>query len=168
MRAVDEKGRLFGKISIIDIIIVFVALALGAGFVFQRASGDISRILNADEKFYVTFRGDRVRSFSVGAIGEGDVVFRRYDSQPIGPVVNVWSEPGTEIMLRTDGSAVVAEMEDRYTLYITVECTGRITEKGYHVNGSMHLAEGNEAEIQTNRLRVNSIVHRIDDAPPTR
>ena len=165
MHVLDEKGRLFGKVSIIDIIIIITLVGLAAGFVYQRLSGDIKQVISANEPFYVTFKGDQVRAFSVNSISEGDIIYKRYDNKPLGAVKRLDVAPGIDILFKSDGTAALVEMEDRYTLYITVECAGNITERGYYANGYMQLAPGNEVMIQSNRLLVHSVVHRVGETP---
>jgi hypothetical protein len=162
-KIIDDQGRLFGKISVIDIIVVIVVAALAAGFIYKRVSGDVQQIVNANDTFYVTFKCDQLRSFSLDAAAEGDIFFRQYDTKAMGRAVLIETDVGRGIMLKTDGTAVLAEMEGRFTMYITVECTGSVTGSGFYINGYMNVAEGSEFMIQSNRLLVNTSVYRISE-----
>ena len=166
MRVMDEKGRLFGKVSVIDMLVVLAVAGLAAGFIYKHMSRDIQQIINADARFYVTFKAVQLRDFSVDAVSEGDIYFRRFDSQAMGKVARVDIHPGTDIMLKTDGTAVLAEMEDRYTLYLTIECTGSVTDAGYYINGYMPVAEGQEFSIHSNRQQLTETnVYRVAETP---
>ena len=168
MRVIDGNGRLFGKISLIDVLVIIFVIGLAAGLFYKNISGDIQQIIKADKKFYVTFKGELVRRFSVDAVSEGDIFYQKYDTQALGPVVGITVKPAREIMLKPDGTAVYAEIIDRYALYITVECTGSITESGFYAYGALHMAEGGEMIIQSNKLLVISEIYRVSetfDAP---
>ena len=55
-------------------------------------------------------------------------------------------------MPRSDGTAVLATMEGRYALRITIEATGSIRNTGFYANGNDHLAPGAEVIIINSRL----------------
>jgi hypothetical protein len=167
MRILDQKGRLFGKVSVIDLLILLAVVGLGLGYVYQRTSPEILQIVNADTKFYVTMTANRMRGFSVDAVDIGDIMYKQHDRQPLGTVVKLETEPATDYMLYPDGTAVLVEMEERYRMYITLESTGSITDVGYHVNGIMHIAPGSEIVLVSNRLLIpDSWVHAISETMP--
>jgi hypothetical protein len=161
MKFINEKGQLFGKLSVIDLLVTLAVVALVAGLVYKRASGEVQQIVNASTPFYMTLKAEHAREYSVNAVGEGDVFFRQNDTQRLGTVVRVDTEPAEDIMVKTDGTALLAKSEDRYSLYITLACTGNISDAGYYVNGSTHLAEGNDVRLQSNRLEIGTTVYRI-------
>jgi hypothetical protein len=167
MKIIDEKGRLFGRVSIIDILIVLAVIGLGLGFIYKRISPEVMQIVNADATFYVTLATNRLRSFSVEAISEGDLMFKQHDRQSLGRIVKLEIKPATDYLLRPDGTAELAEMEDRYQTFITVQCTGAITDAGYYVNGSMHIAEGSEMVLVSNRVILpDSVIYTISETMP--
>ena len=150
---IDKQGRLFSRVSIIDIVIVLVILALGAGFAYRRAAPHIDEIIRPDETFYVTFEVNRIRSVIVDdSVVVGELIFRQHDRQALGRIIDVERLPATEILQRTDGTAVHATMEGRYALRITIEATGSITAAGYLVNGNDHMAPGAEILLINRRV----------------
>ncbi len=155
MKIIDEKGRLFGKLSLLDLFVVIIVLGLAAAFLYKQMSGEVRQLVNAGDKFYVTIAGTKLREFSVNAVSEGDIMYRQYDRDPLGKVVKIETEQATDYMLKTDGTVINAPMEERFTAYITVECTGSITDTGYYAGGTTHIAEGNEIILVSNRVRIN-------------
>jgi len=161
---IDEKGRLFGKISIIDIIIVIAVIGLGFGYVYKRTSAVVQQIITADTTFYVTLVAEKIRSFSVEAVNEGDIFYKQHEQQPLGKVIGIHSEQAKDIMLKTDGTAVLAPVEDRYDLYITLEVTGSINETGYYINGNMQISEGMDFTVLSNSLMLTLVnVYEINE-----
>ena len=149
---IDNQGRLFKKISIIDIIIVVAILVLGAGFIYRQTSQTLGNIINPTTPLYVTIHGAGIRHFIVDAVDVGDVVFRRHDRQAIGEVVDIRVEQAMGSLLRSDGTAVLAPMEGRYDIFITVAAVGSQGAVGYLVNGNDHMARGSEVELVSNRV----------------
>jgi len=148
---VDNKGRIKGRISIIDIVLVAALLALLAGFVYRQIPR-LQDIINPSTPLYVTIQGEGLRHFVTDAIEIGDVMFRSHVNQPLGTVVAIEIEPALDYLHRSDGTAVLAVTEERYTIRITLDAIGSITsDRGYLVNGLDHMAVGSEIALISNR-----------------
>ena len=158
---IDEKGRLFGKISIIDILIILAVVLLAAGFIYNRTSQHVRQIISADTALYVTFLVEGVRDFSVLAVEEGDIFFRQHERVPLGRVARIETAPAYDIMVRSDGSAVYAPVEGRYNMYITLACVGSVTDTGFFINGTLQVSEGGRLSIQSNNLLTMAMVYRV-------
>ncbi|MCL2571376.1 MAG: DUF4330 domain-containing protein [Defluviitaleaceae bacterium] len=150
---IDAQGKIKGRVSIIDIVIVLALLGLIVGFVYRNAAPHIETVLRPDDNFYVTFEVNRIRSvIAEDAVVVGEYVFRQHDRQPLGRIVAIDKLPATEVMQRSDGTAVLATMEDRYSLHITIEATGSITESGFFANGNDAIAPGAEIILVNRRF----------------
>ena len=158
----DEKGRLFGKISLIDIIIVVAVLVFAGGFLYNRTSSDIRQIIAADTPIYVTFMVEGVREFSFEAVDIGDVLFRQHERTiPLGTVVEVTRGPAYDIITLENGSAFYALMEGRYNMYITISGTGSVTDTGFFLNGTQQMSVGGTMALQSNRFLATVRVHNV-------
>lgn len=160
---IDGKGRLFSKVSVIDIIVLTVIIGLGVSWGYKAFSGNTQQIISPNTRFYTTFLVEKVRDYSVNAVQEGDVFFEQHDSQPMGKVVKVTTETAYDVMKRTDGTAQYVPMEDRYNLFITLECTGSINDSGYFVNGNKNLAEGSDMKINSNMILCSGRVFLLSE-----
>ncbi|MCL2379115.1 MAG: DUF4330 domain-containing protein [Defluviitaleaceae bacterium] len=151
---IDNQGKIRGRVSIIDIILILVVVTLAVGFLYRRATPHITEILRADTPFYVTFEVNRIRSIiAEDTVIIGDRVFRQHAArQALGTIVAVDRVPATDVMQRADGTALLAPMEGRYSLRITIEASGNIGDAGFIVNGNDHLATGSEVAIINNRF----------------
>jgi len=161
---IDNSGRIKGRISIIDIILVVAVIVLVAGFIYTQMSDRISGIVRPRDNFHVVIQGDGVRHFIVDAVNIGDVMFRLHDRQPLGTIIDIEVLPAQDFLHRSDGTAVLAEMEGRYTINITLESIGTVREAGYFINGDDHLAPGREVALHSNMVfipngRVQSVIH---------
>ena len=151
---IDNQGKIRGRVSIIDVVIIVVVLALAGGFVYRWASPQIADILRAEETVHVTFEVNRVRDIiAQDSVIIGDKLFRQHETQlALGTIIAVENLPATELMPRTDGTALLATMEGRYSLRITIEAMGNIRNSGFFANGNIHLAPGAEIAIINNRF----------------
>lgn len=150
-----SNGKIFGKVSVIDIILVAAVLILAVGFLFTRTSGRIQQIIGANTPLEVVIQSEGLRQFVVDAVSEGDIMFRYHDRHALGTVTNVRVTPAMDYFHMPDGSVILAEMEDRYTIQITLSSVGSVRENiGYFVNGNDHIAPGSEIALTSNRVRI--------------
>lgn len=161
MGIIDERGRLFGRLSILDIVIVLAVIVLVVGFIYNRTGQHVRQIIMPNTPLYVTFLVENVREFSLNAVQEGDIFFRQHERMALGTVTSVETAPAYDIMVRTDGTAVYAPVEGRYNMYITLACVGSITDSGFFVNGNLQMAEGGRLSLQSNRFLTMAMVYYI-------
>ncbi len=143
---IDEKGKLFGKISIIDllVIVVFIAAVIGCGYKFLGGSDTVK--VSASNPFTVVFRVDGVKSFLADSIEEGEVVYEKNGGK-IGTVTGVRTESYKALV---DGKeSEYLTYDNRDTVYITVEAKGNVTDKGFYSAGNRQIYTGGSMNIQS-------------------
>ena len=163
MKIVDEKGRLFGKVSLIDVFVILAVLVLALGYLYNRTSQDIQRIIRADTPMYVTFLVEGVRDFSLDAVQEGAIVFRQHERIPLGTVAYIDDGTAYDIIVREDGTAGLVPVENRYNMYITIYAVGSITDTGYFVNGTQQMAVGGRLSLQSNNLLTMAMIYAVGE-----
>jgi len=163
MGIVDKQGRLFGKVSIIDIVILLAAVVLVAGYFYNRTAGHVRQIIMPDTQMEVTFLVEGVRAFSLDAVQEGDTFFRQHERIPLGNVVRIETSPAYDIIIREDGTAALAEVDGRYNMYITLAVVGSVTDTGYFINGTLQVSHGGRLSIQSNQLLSMAMVYRVEE-----
>ncbi|MCL2216847.1 MAG: DUF4330 domain-containing protein, partial [Defluviitaleaceae bacterium] len=142
---------------IIDILIVAAVLVLGIGFLYRQTSERLAAIMDADQEFYIVLETNRLRAINLEAIEVGDTMFRFHGRDPMGTVVDIQLYPATDVMRRRDGTAIIAEMEGRYRVVLTLASRGSITDTGYFVNGIDHIAPGMEVVLVSNMVHLPSV-----------
>jgi hypothetical protein len=160
---IDNKGRLFGKISVVDIIILLAFVVAIAGFVYKFTSGDKTVTIVSDTPFEVTVMVKNVRQYTVDGAQVGDVVIEQHGSK-IGTISKVETKPAMDLAEYPDGSAKYVEVEGRYDLYITIDATGRIDDKGFSVGGNRLVSKGGSLNIETKRLTCQSTIYNVAES----
>lgn len=122
---IDKNGKLFGKISIIDIVIIILVICCGVA-AYLRFSGHLgnndSNRVNATYEITV----QPVRAISVDAIKKS-VGLKLYDRKTsaqdcIGTITNVEQTPYDDVIALADGTYKNAVSDTRYSVKITVNC----------------------------------------------
>jgi len=160
---IDKQGKIAGKVSIIDAVLVLVVIGLIIGYGYRKLSHAATAIVNTNATFYVTLDIEPVRQFSVDSIKEGDIFYKQYEQQPLGKVVAIRKETAKTVIDRPDGTAVYGDMQDRYALYVTLECTGNVNDIGYYVNGSSQISAGSDLTVQSNMVVCGARVYSVSE-----
>ena len=158
---IDAKGRLFGKISVLDVAIVLLFAAMAVGFVLRGGTATAQQILAADQNFYVTLAVENVRTYSVDAVNIGDMFFEQHAAF-LGEVVDFWDGPADSIIRVDDGSLVVMESEYRRNLFVRLRTQGYISEAGgFFIGGNNHVTPGQLIRVQSNNIFSVMTAHEV-------
>jgi hypothetical protein len=132
-----KNGKLFGKISIIDIAIVLVLLAV---LLFVAARLGIFSPKQAvavnTEKIRLTFYQEEVNTFTVENIKVGDPVSESLKNVSLGNVVDIKSDKSISWGVNKDGKQVKSTKAGFSSVYITTEANGLIDSNGILIGGS--------------------------------
>ena len=153
----DEKGKLFGKVSIVDILIVVVvvlALAvIGVKSTKPLIQGKAGSEVVCD--YTITVRG--IRDLSVNAVKEGAMVFDSKDN-PIGEVVGKSVQPARGLIKKTDGTFVYAEKPDKYDMELKIKGDGVLNDAGVFLGGKYQITLGTEGLFKTQTVDYSGAV----------
>lgn len=169
---IDKKGRLFGKISIVDILVILVIVVgvVGAYFTLSVVnSGSLSDnsklALNSSSPFTsadVTFEIKGVRAMTRDGLCEGDEVYETEDNKFIGTITKVTSKPAQKEYIANDGTFFVATIPDKYDVEITLDVLGKNTETGFHTESEVQLLYGKEIEVKTPIVKTKPKISGIE------
>ncbi len=136
MRIFDDKGKLFGKVSIIDVLAVVIIVAMVSWFVWARLGRNIQGDVAAREqpiKFTVVINA--IRKTTAEAIEEGDRMFEFKTGGLVGIVESISTEPAEVLLAREGGVMVRTQDPSRVDCFITIAGTARVSEDVITVNG---------------------------------
>jgi len=147
----NKEGKLFGKISIIDVLVIVAVIVIGIGF-YLRFFGD-SRVITTNVELEYVIRVHSVRPTSVGALQrtaqiEG-VIFDPRTDEELGRVIQVRDEPTYWEAALLDGNWISGFVPGRFNAYVTVRVDGRVNETGYFTFENRSIAIGNHVAFQS-------------------
>lgn len=136
MKIIDSNGRLFGKISIIDVLVILVVAVMA--FALYTKSNTLTVTASSTPGTTITFTAlaENLDMQVADAIAVGD---KLYDDDhatggAIGVITSVEKLPATEVEKLTQGEYVMLTNPDGANVQITVECSGIINEGRYSIN----------------------------------
>lgn len=169
---IDKKGKLFGKVSIVDILVILVIIVgiTGAYFALSTLNSgklnDNSKLaLNAStpvQEATVTLKLKEVRSMTRDAIKEGDEIYETEDSKFIGTINQVSFERSAKTLVSNSGTVHNSEIPEKYDVTVTIDVTGKQTDNGFYTESGVQLLYGKDIEIRTSSVKTTPEIVGIE------
>lgn len=162
MKLVDDKGRIFGLINIIDLIVLVfvVALVLGGAYRFYgiRQNGDIFQ--QEGDAVLIKGRVFDVSQYTADVINKGDIVIDTAVQIPFGEITAVEVVPHRRLVDTAEGEVVLSEVPERFDLILSIKGMARVSAYAIRIAshdvrvGSRIVLGGREYMIATTILQV--------------
>ena len=156
---VDEKGRLFGKLSVIDlgILLCVIMIALGSYMKFFTLEQTNVTIQAAPVRY--TIVAEPVRDWAMRNIREGDAMF--VQGVYVGTIEGISYEPH-EVVVQSDGALWRAPVPERFMIILDVVGTATISDGRIMVSRTVPMAIGNSStEFTTRYAEFHALVREI-------
>ena len=159
-----EDSKSF-RVNIVDVfltVILAAIIAVGAIMIGSAFGVDASDKEQMTVKYTIQFKG--IEGDFCDNVKVGETVIDAQKRLNLGTVVGVKGSEkyAKDVYDEESGVMVRAEYPDRYTLYITVEAPGYLSEDGkYYVNG-VNMAVGNGISIHMKNLCATGYVSYME------
>ena len=136
-KILDRNGRLFGKVSIIDVLVVLVVLVMAVAMYVKNNTLQASKT-GEDSKIPITFvvEAENIPLNVVDTVRVGDKVFDkdRTSGGAIGTITDIEIMEAGRTAALDNGTYVRMKNESARNLIITVEGAGTIEDGRYAIN----------------------------------
>lgn len=157
---IDDKGRLFGKLNIIDLcvaVVVVCALVFAGSKLLSRPAGAPSGLEDYVMKFYVEEWPD----YSIGVVQVGDKVEDEQKSIDLGTITNIETDEGYMYNPNADGMLVKSAKEGYKSCEITSELKAQTFANGIIVDGNK-FSVGHTLVIRAGKAKIYLKVSGIE------
>lgn len=165
MRFLDEKGRIFGKVSIIDLALVLVVVLAGAWFGYARFGRDLGAEIAAREQpieIVVIING--VRPTTAEAFRNSTTVSEFKTGAVIGTVKSVETVPATYWYVDEAGRLIKSVTDERVDALVTIAGNARFGENSITMNG-VEVRVGLSLGIHTKYAQANGYILTMNLGP---
>jgi hypothetical protein len=140
-KIIDEHGRVFGKISIIDFLVVLIVVLIAAGLYVKYNVLEMTSTSTETGTITYTVNVSGVRDYTLNALKAGDALYDKNSSggYSIGTITDIKSADAKKASEMLDGSVVLGNYAGRYDVTLTVEAKGSQSEGRYLVNKTYEL-----------------------------
>ena len=153
----DKNGKIFGKISIIDLLVVVIVIVGAIGFAMRFLSIESKNVTVKTNLEYVIEVED-VRSYTVDALNKKGTLINTHTGDSLGEIINVESEPYTEQEILSNGRTVVVKVPEKYKVRVTAKCEGKETDKAFFAGKGQEIAVGSSINVVTKYASTNGKV----------
>lgn len=158
---INKDGKLFGKISIVDIVVVLIIVVLAIG-IYSRFGSSTRAAVSSGEKIECTFIVRNVREYTKDALMKRGPLYDKTSREYIGEITEVKAEDGMYKVNMADGSFKSVVPEERYNVFVTVEFTGKSGDNGYYTAANKFLGVGSSVIIDSKYAECESTVYAIE------
>ena len=159
-KIIDDRGRLFGKISVIDIFVIIVAAVLVfAVYTKTRDSGTPSASVNTVPVTYSVFV-NAVRDTTVSLLRPGDKLYTESGIY-IGVIKDTLVADSQKALALIDGTSVMAPVDERFDVTLIVEAQCSEAGGRYYADRAFELNSNAEHKLVTKYNAITGTIIEI-------
>lgn len=135
-KIIDRSGRLFGKVSVIDLAVVALVAVLAVSLHMKNTKLDASKATGSNTPITITMLAENLPLYAVDAFQVGDKVYDqdRGSGGAIGTITNIEILPAGVTEELTDGTFARLTNEDARNVVLTIEGKGAVINGRYSIN----------------------------------
>lgn len=149
-KIIDENGRLFGLISIIDVVVVAVVAVLAVALYTKDTAMPIASAADPMQTIRYEVTVNNMPAGRLDSLRVEDGIYDQETGSHMGVIKEIQTEDCVISMLKADGTYVMAPIEGRYNVTLSVEAKALVDERGhYYVNRSNIVGVGWSMDFRT-------------------
>ena len=160
---INKEGKLFGKISIIDIIVIVLLAVIAFGVYTRFLNPQGTQILDEDVELEYTLEIKDVPNGMFYALTPETILTDSVTKQPLGKIYTHDLEKTKDIYTFSDGT--VKEFDDpqnHFDITLVVRVKGKIGDSGYYTADNNPLHIGTELSFYTKQAEASGTITSIN------
>ena len=158
---IDNKGKLFGKVSLVDLLIILLVAVALIATVYKFNFSPHGDVNESNIKIEYVLKIEGIRNYTVESIEIGDELYDSQSGDFIGSVTAVETAPAKDFVLMDNGDIRYAQMPERYDAYVTVESGARTIGGFYYANGQREINKFSNIEIESQDFACTAEVQSV-------
>ena len=160
MKIIDEKGKLFGKINVIDLLVVIAIFALCLGTFVKFRTSDT--YLKKDTVLEYTVLVENVRTPTVEAVNQKKTGILDYETKKeIGDITDLDTMTAKELEFLNDGTYKEIEFSDKHDILLTLKVTGTETTDNFYTTSGKKLIVGDTLVIYNGYMSTSGTIKSV-------
>ncbi|MCL2837651.1 MAG: DUF4330 domain-containing protein [Oscillospiraceae bacterium] len=170
-----KEGKLFGKVSIIDVFVIIAIIILAIGVYLQVISPAQRVVTEPSEIEYIMLvrairpaTSDALRqSIRDEGLQRGGYISDARTGEELGVIVDVDPRPAYQEEAMADGSFGAFPVPGRYDVHVTVRIDGRVSETGFYTFQNRGLTMGSSSRFHSKYAATSGeiiAIRRVGDA----
>ncbi len=156
----DKNGKIKGKISIIDILVVVLLIVVIIG-IAARYGSKITDSVMGDKQFEYVLRVENVREYTVNALEKKGRITDKKSEKNLGEITDVRVENATQQSTTASGELKISELPDRYTCFVTIVGEGKESDDNYILNDTTELSVGRNIDLYSKYVKTSGDIESV-------
>lgn len=150
-KVLDEKGRLFGVINIVDVIVIILAIVLICGIYVKFGRDERTGAASSGSMQTVTYQMEikSVRSGIADNLREGDKIYDKENDVQLGMITDVQVTDARRSEALADGTIVEGTVQGRYDVTLTIEGSAQIIDGRHYIGRSDEISVNSDKQSYT-------------------
>lgn len=163
MKIIDNNGRLFGKISVIDVLVILVVAVMAFALHTKNNSLSVTSTNTPGTTITLTVLAENLDLQVADAVALGDKMYDKDHSTggAIGKITAIERLDATKTEKLGDGTYAQLTNADGCNLLITLECSGSVNDGRYSINRVYELGVNANRSFYTPYAAFNAVVTEI-------
>jgi heme/copper-type cytochrome/quinol oxidase subunit 2 len=121
MKIIDDKGKLFGIINIIDLLVLVIILIAIIFIAIRMLPGTEGGETRTQKEMEYTVKVEEVSTYTIDAANVGDAIYDFETGSKIGVISGIDDRPHMEYLVNKDNEATAIESLDKFDLFISIK-----------------------------------------------
>lgn len=157
-----KNGKLFGKVSIIDLLVLLVIIVSVIG-VYLRFTSTTEVVKVESEKFSYEVCIEGVREYTIEGLKQLGKVYDKETKEDLGEITEVVSvEKVTNTEINSRGEVIESESPDKYVVVIKIETDGNVGDNGYYTSTNRSIGVGGELSVESKYVSTMGRITKIE------
>ena len=160
---INKEGKLFGKISIIDILVIIIFFAVVLG-VYVRIFAPAKVAKTEMKDFTYTVKIEMLNQSSIDALLKEGVVYDSETGEKIGKISEI-SQPVPTMTtgVTNRGAAVETAYPDSYTVTVKIKTKGSVNEGEFYTENKKKIVFGEDIEFETKYISAEGTITEVSE-----
>lgn len=160
---INKEGKLFGKISIIDIIVILAIAVLAFGLYMRFTNSESTKVSTEKQQIEYTVLIKGVRMGTVEALSQLGPITNSTTKEYAGEIVDVTYEEALETRELANGTVTETLLPERYTVTAKIQVDGSAGSSGYYNSTNQSINIGSTLYFTSKYANTSGIIVDVSE-----
>lgn len=157
---INKEGKLFGKISIIDIFVV-LAIVVAALGIYTRFITPSEKVATQSQKIEYTLLVKGVRIGTAQALQNPSPITNNTTKEYIGDIIGATYTDAVEGKEFSNGEIKALTLPERYDVTVTVQVDGKINDSGFYTSTNQAITVGSTQFFSSKYANTSGVITSV-------
>jgi hypothetical protein len=159
---INKEGKLFGKISIIDIFVVLAVAILAFGL-YTRFYGEETKVSTQKQQIEYTVLVKGVRLGTIEALQQKGPITNTTTKEEAGEITDVTFEEAVDTRELSNGKIAETALPERYTATVKICVDGSVNNSGYYTSTNQPINIGSTLFFTSKFANTSGVIIDVNE-----